>query len=50
VSSLPPSWDLFTKSYIGNETNFIHTDPKWQMSFQEFIGVIMSEYNCRKSR
>jgi len=28
TSSLPPLWDLFTESYIGNETNFIPTDPK----------------------
>jgi len=49
ASSLPPSWDLFTKSYIGNKTNFIPTNPKREMSSQEFIGIIMSEYNHRES-
>jgi len=49
MSSLPPSWDLFTKSYIGNKTNFIHTDPKQEMSSQEFIRIIMSEYNHHES-
>jgi len=49
ASSLPPSWDLFTESYIGNKTNFIQIDPKRQMNSQEFIGVIMSEYNCHET-
>ena len=49
ASSLPPSWDHFTETYIGSETGFVHFDPKKQMSSQEFIGVIISEYNRRVS-
>jgi len=48
--SLPPSWDPFTKNYIGNETSFLQVNPKRQMSSQEFIGVIMAEYAHRKTR
>src|SRR6267142_25248 len=50
ASSLPPSWDPFTENYIGNETSFLQVDPKWQMSSQEFIGVIMAEYARHESR
>jgi len=50
ASSLPPLWDPFTENYIGNETSFLQVDPKQQMSSQEFIGVIMAEYACHKTR
>jgi hypothetical protein len=39
-SSLPSTWDMFTKAYIGCRRDIPKTNPKKLMSSQQFIGVI----------
>ena len=48
VSSLSPSWDVFTERYMGGHLDIVETDPKKMMSSQEFIGAIKEEYLHRK--
>ena len=50
TSSLPPSWDGFTKTYIGDDTAFYNCNPKRAMLSQEFIGVIICEYNHQQGQ
>jgi len=47
ISSLPPSWDSFTRPYIsiGKTDNF---DPKLKATSQELIGVLKEEYMRRR--
>ena len=48
--SLPPSWDNFTKTYIGGDTKLFQLDPKKMMGLQEFIRLIISEYRYWETR
>jgi len=48
--SLPPSWDAFTKPYVGCQQGTIEINPKKLTSSQEFIGIIKDEYGCCKMR
>jgi gag-polypeptide of LTR copia-type len=50
ASSLPASWDIFTDPYMGSETGIYSLDSRRNMSSQEFLGVIISEYQHRQSR
>jgi hypothetical protein len=43
VSSLPPSWDTFTRPYISIGKGD-KTDPKLQVTSQELIGVLKEKY------
>ena len=43
VSSLPPSWDNFTRPYISTHKGDSN-DPRLRVTSQELIGVIMEEY------
>src|ERR1700678_1646267 len=49
VSSLPPSWDTFTRPYISIRKGD-SDDPKLKVTSQELIGVIKEEYTRRKQR
>ena len=46
ISSLPPSWDNFTRPYITNQKQN-DGDPKIYVTSQELIGVIKEEYSRR---
>jgi len=50
ASSLPPSWDNFTETYIGGNIKLFRLDPKKMMGSQEFIGLIISEYRYQETR
>ena len=50
ASSLPPSWDTFTESYVGRRVGIVETDLKKLIHSQEFVGIIKEEYLWRKSR
>ena len=43
ASSLPPSWDQFTNSYVAGQLDEETTDPKKLITSQEFIGIIHQE-------
>ena len=47
VSSLPPSWDQFTDSYVTEQLDEEMTDPKKLIISQEFIGIICQEVEHR---
>ena len=49
TSSLPMTWDNFMEPYIGGDPDIPKT-AKERMGSQQFIGVLMEEYNCRKDR
>ena len=49
VSSLPPSWDSFTQSYISIRKGD-NTDPKLMATSQELIGILKEEYVRRQRR
>ena len=49
ISSLPPSWDTFTRPYITDQ-NRNNGDPKIHATSQELIGVIKEEYSRRLHR
>jgi len=49
-SSLPPSWDAFTKAYVGGQAAIIDTDPKQHLGSQQLIGILKEEYIRRKNR
>ncbi len=49
-SSLPPSWDTYTESYVGGPTALIAGDPKRRLNSQELIGLLKEEYIRRESR
>jgi len=48
ISSLPPSWDTFTESYVGLGGRAGVNDPKPHMTSQQLIGVIKKEYVQRQ--
>ena len=50
TSSLPSSWDVFTKPYVGRWVGVAEKDPKKLTSSQEFIGILKEEYMKRKDR
>jgi hypothetical protein len=49
VSSLPPSWDNFTRPYISIRKGD-STDPKLMATSQELIGVLKEEYKRRAGK
>ena len=49
VSSLPPSWDNFTRPYISTHKGDSN-DPRLRVTSEELIGVIMEEYTRRQQR
>jgi Reverse transcriptase (RNA-dependent DNA polymerase)/gag-polypeptide of LTR copia-type/Integrase core domain/GAG-pre-integrase domain len=49
VSSLPPSWDNFTRPYISIRKDD-STDPKLKATSQELIGILKEEYVRRQRR
>lgn len=49
-SSLPPSWDMFTETYVGGRKGEVKTDPKKLTTSTTFIGIIREEYLRRMTR
>jgi hypothetical protein len=49
ISSLPQSWDSFTRPYVSDQKGDI-ADPKVHATSQELIGVIKEEYSRRLRR
>jgi hypothetical protein len=43
-SSLPNTWDIFTKPYVRGRKGIVETDARKLMSSQEFIGTLKEEY------
>ena len=48
TSSLPDSWDPFTRPYINLLDKGDNVDPKLKVSSQELIGIIKEEYVHRQ--
>jgi hypothetical protein len=49
-SSLPPSWDMFTETYVGGILGIKDTSPKKTLHSQHFIGILKEEYTRRENR
>lgn len=49
-SSLPRSWDQFTESYVGGHVGIKDSNPKKQLTSQQFIGILKEEYFRRLTR
>ena len=50
ASTLPPSWDQFTNSYIVGQLDEETTDPKKLITSQELIGIIHQEAERHDTR
>ena len=42
--TLPEFWDSFVEMYISNDFKFVHSELRMNITLQEFISLIISEY------